>query len=174
MEEKRAPGLAAIAVKYGVIQGVLSFLVFLVPALTHVRASAVTTVANVALLIVLMVLAHLEIRRTHKGMMSYSQGLGSGTVLAIASAVVTCVLVFVYVKYVNSGYLGAMLHMQQETLRQRGITGAQAQQAMAITGMIMTPVGIAISSLISGVVVGFIVAVIVSIFTQKGDPRVVV
>lgn len=174
MEEAQAPGIAAIAMKYGIIQGVLSFVVFLVQTLAHIKQTWVPTLVDTVLLIVLMVLAHREFKKTHKRMMTYPQGLGSGTLLAVIAAVVSCALVIVYVKFINTGYFAAQLQAQRLALEQRGITGAQAQQAMAIMRAIMTPVGLAILSLITGIVGGFIVALIVSIFTQKGDPRVVV
>ena len=44
-------------------------------------------------------------------------------------------------------------------------------QAMGIIGAVMTPVGIAVSSLISEVIIGFIVALIASIFTQSATAR---
>ncbi len=173
MEEQRAPSIVRIATKYGLIQGVLSFVVFLVGTLAGIKQNWVVSVANSALLIVLMVLAHREFKKTHDGMMTYPQGLGSGTLLSSAAAVVSCVLVYVYVKYINTGYLAVATQAQQAALEQRGITGAQAQQAMAITAGIMTPVGIVVTSLITGVIAGFILALIVSIFTQKRDPRAV-
>ena len=173
MEKQRAPSVVGIATKYGLIQGTLSFMVFLAGALTGIKQNWVATVANTALLIVLMVLAHLEFRKTHDGMMTYPQGLGAGTLLSSAAAVVTCVPLYFYVKYINTGYLAAAMQAQQAALEQRGITGPQAQQAMAITSAIMTPVGLVVTSLISGVIGGFIVALIVSIFTQKRDPRAV-
>lgn len=172
-EQKAAPGIVGIAAKYGLIQGVLSFLVFLVSTLAGLPQNWVTSLITIALLVVLMVLAHREFKKTHDAMMTYPQGLGSGTLLSIASTVVSSALVYVYVKYINTGYIAGAMHAQQAALAQRGMTGAQAQQAMAITSMIMTPVGIVVTSLISGVVLGFIVALIVSIFTQKGDPLVV-
>lgn len=58
--------------------------------------------------------------------------------------------------------------------RSIGIMGAQAQQAQAIYSVIYTPLWFAVLSLIGGVIIGFVVAVIVSIFTKKGDPRVVI
>lgn len=174
MEAQRAPGIASIATKYGLIQGVISFVIFLVGAIAGIRQNWVTTVVGIAILVALMVLAHWEFKKTHDGMMKYSQGLGSGTLLAVVGAVVTSILVFLYVKFINTGYFAAALRLQQENLTQRGITGAQAQQAMAVTSAIMTPVGIVVTSLISGAIVGFIVALIVSIFTQKGDPRAVI
>jgi len=174
MEDQRGPSIVKIATRYGVIQGVLSFVVFLVVALAAIKQNWVGSVLNTVLLIVLMVLAHRDFKRTHEGMMKYAQGLGSGTLLSIVAAVVSCVFVYIYVRYINTGYIAAMLKTQRAALEQRGITGAQAQQAMAITSAIMTPAGIVVTSLITGVIVGFIVALIVSIFTQKGDPRAVI
>ena len=174
MEAQRAPSIGRIATKYGLIQGVLSFIVFLVGTMISPEQSRVTAVINIALLIVLMVLAHREFKKTHEGMMKYSQGLGSGTLLSLVASASSCVLVYLYVKFVNTGYLEASIKAQQAALEQRGITGAQADQAMAMTAAIMTPVGIVVTSLITGVITGFIVALIVSIFTQKGDPRAVI
>ncbi len=173
MEEQQAPSIAAIATKFGLIQGVLSFALFLVVTLAGIRQGWGSSAVGIAILVVLMVLAHGEFKKTHNRMMTYAQGLGSGTLLSSIGAVISCVLVFIYVKFINTGYFAAAMKAQRATLAQRGITGAQADQAMAITGVIMTPVGLVIASLISGVVVGFIVALIVSIFTQRGDPRIV-
>lgn len=174
MEENQTPSIATLATKYGLIEGVLAFAVFLARTRFGMNRNWPATVVSVLILAVLMVLAHREFKRSHKGMMTYPQGLGSGTLLAVVGAVVSSVLVFIYVKYINAGYIASLVHLQQVALQQRGITGAQAQQAMAISSYIMTPTGIVVSSVISGVIIGFIVALIVSIFTQKADPRAVI
>ena len=173
MEEQRAPSIVRITTKYGLILGVLSFVIFLGVTLTGINQNW-ASLLNVVLLIVLMVLAHQEFKKTHDGMMTYPQGLGSGTLLSIAATVVSTVLVYVYVQYINTGYLAAAMQAQQKVIEQRGLTGAQAQQAMAMTGAMLTPVGIVVTSLVTGVIAGFIIALIVSIFTRKGDPRAVV
>jgi hypothetical protein len=170
MKEQRVPGILRIATKYGLIQGVLSFVVFLVQTLAGITQDWVRTVASVAILVVLMVLAHLEFRRTHNSEITYAQGLGSGMLLASVAALFTSVLIYVYAEYINTGYIAAALHARQLAFAQRGLTDAQVQRAMAVTGLFMSPVGIAISYLIAAVIVGFIAALIVSIFTQKG-PR---
>ncbi len=172
MKSEREPSIVTIAAKYGVIQGVLSFVISLLRTLTNIKPSWVWVALNVAPLIVLMVLAHRELKRT-RGMMTYPQGLGSGTLLSSVAAVVTGILAYVNVEYINTGSLAAARQAQQAALEQRGLTGAQAHQAMAIAGAITTPVGLAVTSVISGVILGFIVALIVSIFTQKGDPTIV-
>lgn len=174
MEERHAPSILRIATKYGLIQGVLSFVVFLLRALAGIKPSWVPLVTDAVIIIVLVVMAHREFRKTHRGMMTYAQGLGSGTLLSVLAAVINSILVYAYVGYVNAGYLAVARQAQRAALAQRGITGAQAQQAMAIAGALTTPVGVAIASLITGAIAGFVVALIVSIFTHKADPSVVV
>ena len=173
MQEQRAHGIAGIATKYGLIQGVVSFALFLAQTLTGLKQNWVGSVANGVVVIVLMVLAHREFKRTHNRMMTYPQGLGSGTLLSSAGSVVRSVLMYFYLKYINTGYLASVVQVQRAALERRGISGAQAQLAMRITSAITTPAGIAVSSLISGVIAGFILALIVSIFTQKEDPMAV-
>jgi hypothetical protein len=170
MEQERASSIVGIATKYGVIQGVLSFVVFLATTIVGIKQGWAVSAVDVALLIVLMVLAHREFKRAHKDTMTYPQGLGSGTLLSSVAAVISAVLTYVYVQYINTGFIAAAMQAQRAALEQRGLSGAQLQQAMGMVATLTTPLGVAVTSLITGVVVGFIVALIVSIFTQN-DPR---
>jgi hypothetical protein len=172
MEQQRAPSIVTIATKYGLIQGVLWFVVSVVRAMVNIQQNWVPTLIDAAIVIVLVVLAHGEFKKSHAGKMTYPQGLGSGTLLSSIAAVLAAILEYVYVKYINTGYLVAQIQAQRAALAQRGITGAQAQQAMSIMGAVMTPVGVVVVSLISGVILGFVVALIVSMFTQK-DPMAI-
>src|SRR5689334_20812916 len=106
-QQAHAPSIFRIATKYGLIQGVLGFIVFLVVTLSGIRPNWSSGI-GIVLLIVLMVLAHREYRKTHEGMMTYPQGLGLGTLLAVIASVVTGILLFIDVKYINTGYPAAM------------------------------------------------------------------
>jgi hypothetical protein len=170
-ERQRASSIIRIVTKYGILQGVLWFTVFIVRTLTGVPTSWLETVVEAIPLILLMVVTHREFKKTHDGMMTYPQGLGSGTLLAAEAALVTCVLIYVYVTYINTGYIASAIELKRSALQARGISGAQAQQAMAVLSATTTPLGVGIRWLIWEVILGFIVALIVSIFTQKGDFR---
>ena len=174
MEEQRAPSIVKIATKYGLIQGVFAFVVFLVVTLAGIKQNWVSSVVDIVALVVLMVLAHREFKKTHEGIMTYGQGLGSGTLLSVVASVITCVLLYIYVNYINTGYPAAALQAQQAALEQRGLTGAQLDQAMAFTGAMLTPTGLVVTSLIFGVIIGFIVALLVSLGTRESDPRAVI
>jgi len=170
----RAPGIGRIATKYGLIQGVAGFVLFLIVAMTGMTRSLPMTAISIVVLAVLMVLAHREFKKTHEGIMSYGQGLGLGTLLSVVASVLNSVLVYIYVGFINTGYPAAALKMQQAALEARGVTGAQLEQAMSMTSAMLTPTGLVVTGLISGVILGFIVALIVSAFTKCADPRAVI
>jgi hypothetical protein len=173
MEEQRAPGVGKIAIKYGVIQGVLGFLLFVIVAMTGLKQNWMTSSVSIVVLVVLMILAHREFKKTHENMMTYGQGVGSGTLLSVVASVVSAVLLYIYVGFINTGYPAAALKIQRAAMEERGISGPQLDQAMAMTSAMLTPVGIVITSLISGIIVGFIASLIVSAFTRARDPRAV-
>lgn len=168
MQEQRAPSIVGIATKYGLIAGVLAFVVFLARAMAGIQHNRVAALVSIVVFIALMVLAQQEFKRAHSGRMTYAQGLGSGTLLSMVAALVRAILVYVYVSYINTGYIAATLRAEQAALQQRGIAPAQAQHIMGLAA-IMTPTGIVIMTLIMGVIGGFIVALIVSMFTQNSE-----
>jgi hypothetical protein len=126
------------------------------------------------LLVVLIALAHREFKKTHEGIMSYGQGVGLGTLLTLIASVLSGILLYIYVGFINTGYPAAALKIQQAALEERGVSGAQLDQAMAMTSAMLSPTGIVVSALIGGVIVGFIVALVVSAFTKCSDPRAVI
>jgi hypothetical protein len=173
MEEQRAPGISKIATKYGLIQGVVGFLLFVIIVMTGVKQNWMTSGISIVVLAVLMVLAHREFKKTHENMMTYGQGVGLGTLLSVVASVLSAVLLYIYVGFINTGYSAAALKIQRTALEERGMSGAQLDQALGFTSAMLTPVGILVSSLISGVIVGFIVSLIVSAFTRARDPKAV-
>ena len=77
MEQQRAPSIAKIATKYGLIQGVLSFVGLVVVAMTGINQNW-ASLTSIVLLIVLMVLAHREFKKTHDGMMTHPRAWDPG------------------------------------------------------------------------------------------------
>lgn len=174
MDARQSPSAAKIATKYGLIQGVIGFVLFLIVAMTSTRQNWITTLINFVMLVILMVLAHRELKKTRQGIMTYGQGVGLGTLLAVVASVLSSVLLYIYVVFINTGYPAAALQAQRAALEARGMTGPQLDQAMSMTSAMLTPTGIVITGLISGLIVGVVIALIVSIFTKDNDPRAVI
>ena len=92
MEAQQPPSMSKVAMKYGLIDGVLAFLIFLVTAMTGTPSNWKTSAVSIVLLVVLMVLAHREFKKPREGIMTYGQGVGLGTLLAVFATVLVSVL----------------------------------------------------------------------------------
>jgi len=88
--------------------------------------------------------------------------------------VLSSILLYIYVGFINTGYSAAALKIQRAAMEERGMSGAQIEQALSMTSAMLTPVGIVVAGLISGMIFGFIVALVVSAFTKCADPRAVI
>lgn len=171
---RQPPSAMKIATRYGLIQGVIGFLLFVIVVMTGVRQNWMTSSINIVVAVVLIVLAHRTFKKENEGIMSYGRGVGVGTLLSVVASVVSCILLYIYVGFINTGYPAAALKIQQTALEERGMSGAQLEQAVSMTSAMLSPVGIVIVGLISGIVAGFVVALIVSAFTKCNDPRAVI
>jgi hypothetical protein len=169
MEARRSAGILLVTTRYGLIQGMLSFVIFL---LGHKSAGVgVWPGQDLLLLIALMAVAHWEFRKRHNGAMSYSQGLGSGALISTVGSVISCVLLFVYLKYINTGFLAAVMEGQRASIERRGITGTRAQHLVQLYAAGTRPAIYAVSFLVMLTIAGFVLALVVAIFTRTGDRR---
>ncbi len=91
-QAQQRPSIGKIATKYGLIQGVVGFLLFVVVAMTGMTQSWLTTSISIIVLVVLVVLAHREFKKANEGIMSYGQGVGLGTLLTVIASVLSCIL----------------------------------------------------------------------------------
>ena len=64
-----------------------------------------------------------------------------------------------------------MLLIQRRALEDQNMSDAQIDQAMKVTEMLMTPMGVLIMGIIGGVFTGFFVSLIVSAITKKSRPE---
>src|SRR5690242_20737924 len=102
MEAQQPPSMFKVALKYGVIDGVLAVIVFLVVTMTGMTQDWKVNVLNLILLVVLMVLAHREFKTSRECIMTYGQGVGIGTLLSVVASVLASVLVFLFVSFINT------------------------------------------------------------------------
>jgi hypothetical protein len=169
MEARQGSGILLMTARYGLIQGVLSFVIFL----RDHKSAGVGPWPGVDLLLLigLLLLAHWEFRKHHLGAMKYSQGLWSGALISSAGSVISCVLLYVYVKYINTGFLAAVMEGQRARIERRGITGTRAQHLIQLAAANTRPVWYAFTFLVMLAIAGFVIALVVAIFTRREDHR---
>ncbi len=117
-----------------------------------------------------IVMAHKDFKDNGDGYMSYSQGLGIGTLVALISGIISVVFSYIYVKFIDDSVLGIIRDKQIEGMEEQGLSDEQIEQAMEITGKFMVPEIMFPIALVVMVFLGFIISLIVSAITKNSNP----
>lgn len=171
MEENESPSIKSIAVKWGVINGLLAIALLVIIDISGLNGNQVVGWIGYAVFAVLVVLAHKEYKSEGDGYMSYGQGLGIGTLAMVVSSVISSIFLFIYISFISSGFIDAIKEKSIMDMEEKGMSDAEIDQAMGFSEAFMTPGAMAIMGLIFGIFIGFIIALLVSIFTKNQRPE---
>jgi len=104
------------------------------------------------------------------GSMSYSQGLGMGTLFMVVAGIISAVYMYVFLNYLDPDFKKVVLQAQEEKLLEKGMDEAMIEQAMEMTSKMRSPIVMTVMSFIGTAFMGFIYSAIVSIFLKK-EPK---
>lgn len=153
------PAWFPIALKYGIITGLasgaLSVIMFISSAFETVWIGIV-----LALIISVggIVLAHREYKRVNNGYMAYGKGLLIGTVMSIIAGLISGLISFGYIQFVDPGVIDRMKEMQIAMMEKFGLPEDKMEEAVAQLDEQFTPTKQLTSGLTSGLVGGFILS----------------
>lgn len=170
MEElTEQPSTKQIVLKWGLISGVISSLTSLITYIVGITNSSMTIVGTV-IAIVLIILAHKEYKSDGDGFMSYGKGLGIGTLLSLVSGIVSSIVSYVYLKFVDSSYFDLLRENQIAGMEESGLSDDQIEQALEFSSFSFSPEFILIGVILGAVFFGFILSLIITAFTKNSDP----
>ena len=158
-------------VRYGLISGIISIALFLLMSVTKMDMNGPARWIGLPIGIVLIVLAHKYYKENGDGYMSYGQGIGIAFWMALVSSVISSVFSYVYMKFVDTGFIEAIKDQQIEAMEKQGMSQEQIDQAMGFSAAFFTPESMLIMGLLTGIIMTVIIALIVTIFTKKDAPE---
>jgi tetrahydromethanopterin S-methyltransferase subunit G len=162
-------------IRYGLILGVISIAYFVtLSALGVSMTEGFGRWGGLVFTIAIIFLAHKYFKENGDGYMSIGQGVGIAFWTSAISAVISNVFTFIYVKYVDEGFIQALKDQQYDQFVEQGMSDAQIDQAMEMSAAFMTPTMIAVFGLVGGIIIGLIIGLIISLFTQKKNPQAIV
>lgn len=173
MEETKNVSLRSVAIKYGLISGLLGIILLVIIDFAGLAGNQAAQWFGLLIVAIVMYFAHKEYINEGDGYMSYGQGLGLGTLMSLVSSVLSSIFFFIYVKFVNTAYMENMQEQQIMAMEERGMSDAEIEQAMKLTESFTSPAAMLIFGIIMGVFFGFLVALIVSAITKKSRPEFV-
>ena len=170
IEENEAPSTKSVAIKWGVIGGLVGIIFFVILDLSGLGFSSVRWVGLIFPFI-LIFLAHREFKNEGDGYLSYGQGLGIGTLYSLIGSIVSSIFTFVYVSYINTNYIDLAREETMMQWEEQGMSQAQIDQATPMMETFNSPMGMLIMGIIIGTFMGFIISLIVSIFSKNQAPE---
>ncbi|MFT7031067.1 MAG: hypothetical protein ACI83W_001277 [Marinoscillum sp.] len=171
MEESKDVSMKSVALKYGVISGLIGIIYFLILDFSGMSANQSLGMVGLLFAAVIMFLAQKEFIRDGDGFMNYGQGLGLGTLMSLVSSIISSIFTFIYISYVNTSFMETVKQQQIVTLEEQGMSDAQIEQALKMSESFSGPTAMLIFGIIGGVFFGFIISLIVSAITKKSRPE---
>ena len=162
----------SVGIRFGLIGALISVAYFLILNVSGIDMTrGVWNWFGYALTLVLLIFAHQQFKERGDGFMSYGQGMGVAFWMGLVSAVLGSLFTYVYVKFIDEGFLELLKNKQIEALQEQGMSEQQIDQAIEVSSMFMTAEAILVMGLIGGIAVTLIIGLFVTIFTQKKNPE---
>ena len=169
-EENEQVSVKDIVVKWGLILGIISIVLFLGIYFAGLLAESWPAWVSAVVSAAIIYLAHKEFKEQGDGYMSYGKGLGIGTLVSVVSSIISAVFSYVYMKFINADYTTEMLDIQRYKMEDQGQSEEQIEMAMGMVEKFMSPKGMLGMGLFMGILFGFIISLIVSAITKKNNP----
>ena len=134
------------------------------------ESQAATWISYAAIAVVLYF--GIKVRRDNSGgLLTYGQGLGTGTGIAFFASILVAFYTFVFFSFIDPDMLEEMLIRTEDEIYSQGMPESHVDMAMEMTRKFMTPGPMAVVVVFSYTIVGFIASLILSaILKKEGDP----
>lgn len=169
-ETTEKPTIKSISIKWGVISALVGIIFFLILDFTG-QYNGNLRWLGLIFTFALTYLAHKEFKEEGDSYMSFGQGLGIGTLMALIASIINSIFLYIYASFINSNFIEAAKEKAIMDMQEQGQSASQIDQAMSFMEWMFSPVAMAIMGVIGGVFFGFIISLIVTIFTKKPKPE---
>jgi hypothetical protein len=101
------------------------------------------------------------------GYISFGSALGYGTLIGLFVGLVGAIVLYLYLGFVDDGFITYNIEKQEMQFYESGMTDAQIEQSMSWTKKFSTPFTYAIAGIITNVFSAFIISLIAAAFLKK-------
>ena len=158
------------ALKFGLITGVAYIIYTTILYVTGQVANTYLGWLGLVISITGMVFAMKEFREDNGGFMSYSQGLGIGTMLSAISGFVAATYGYIYNEFIDTTLRQQILDKARTDMENKGMDDTQIDQALEMAQKFSSP-GISFAfGIIGAIILGFLISLVVSAIMKKEKP----
>ena len=104
------------------------------------------------------------------GFISYGGAVGYGTLVALFAGIITSIFSYIYLGYIDDGFVQFQLTQTEDELYAQGLPDEQIEMTLEWTKKFMAPGILAVSGIIMNTIFGLIISLIVAAILKK-DPE---
>lgn len=171
MEENVSVTTRAAGIRYGLILAVASIAFFVIMNVAGIDMQGPLSYIGWLISIALIYLAHKYFKENGDGYMTIGQGTGIGFWTGLISAFISSPFTYIYIKFIDSGFIDNIKDKQIEKMQEQGMSDEQIDQAMQFAGTFMSAEFILIMGIVGGVIMSIIFGVVISLFTKNTPPE---
>lgn len=165
------PSVWSVGVKGGIYTGLIFIIYTLLTYITEWEGlQTANTLFTLISLGIGIWLTHKAFKDQGNGFMSYSQGLGLGTVLGLIAGLLNGLVAVLYLTFIDSSFMERQMDKVIIQFEEQGMTDAQIEQSMQFMEYTMNPIAIFFMSIIFTAIFAFLVSLVVAAFTKNNDP----
>jgi len=136
MEEQLTIG--QVAKKWGLIYGLISAVVNLIPLLIEQQASWMLVV-NIIIAVAIYVMATKEYKADNGGFMTFGEGFKISMFAALIAGVIRPLINYVYIKFIDPTVTERMAQAAIDSMMQQGMSEQEIEQMSSFTSGISNP-----------------------------------
>jgi hypothetical protein len=174
--ETNTSSKSLILIKWGIIGGLISFLVSVVTQYSGLAEDFSETLGWVSFLITFVVnvtvlfLALKEVREQQGGYLTYGEGLGSSTLLGAIWGLVAGGFNYIYINFIDDAVIQKQMDLARQRLEDQGMSESQIQDAEKITNMMLGPGVQFVMVVVATTFILFVLGLIVSGIMKREKP----
>lgn len=157
---------------WGLVLGIVMVLFSLVPYLMNIYQTP-SWVGWLMYAVMVLGIAYGQIRHRDDdlgGYITYSRSFGAGMLIMLFASIVYAFYFILLTTVIDTEYMAKVMNAATELLYESGMPEEQVDMAMEMSGKLMTPSFMLISSVFSYAFFGAIFSLITSIFVKKEQP----
>lgn len=162
------PTTARVALKWGLILGLVLMLISLVMYLTDQTANYWFSLLTLVVMIGGLIAAMREYRTLNQGYMTYSEGLGIGALQSAVAGLLSAAFITFYNVVIDPTIQQRSFELAREKMEEQGnMSDEQIDQALEISQKFQSPGFMFIAGVFGTLIMGFLLALIISAIMRR-------
>lgn len=165
------PSTARIAMKWGIISGLLSIFLFILMYNTSLwKYTWLSGIIGLGLTIVILYLTLNDFKKQNSGFMTLGEGFGLGMLAVAVSAVISTLFQLVYVKFIDTSFYEKQANMLEEQYLEKGLPEEQIEMMLDQMEKFNNSGLTFVFGIFAALIFGAIISIILAAILKKNPP----